>query len=41
MDYKEYKAKMKSLSFADRMVEYFSISAVYDKEPDEMKKISN
>lgn len=39
MDYKEYKAKMKSLPFADRMVEYFSISAVYDKEPDEMKKL--
>ena len=33
---KEYKDKMKKLPFKERMIEYFSISSVYDKDPDEL-----
>jgi len=36
---KEYKDKMKKLPFKERMIEYFSISSVYDKDPDEKKSI--
>lgn len=36
---KEYRDRMKSLPFKERLIEYFNISTVNDKDPEEKRKI--